>query len=94
MDIFDFLWDVRQQRQIRELRDDLDRVRVAHDMAGGDLPRMKGLADENFELKLRLGLLVRLLIVKGVVTAPEYAALIADAHARPTPDGSARPGPG
>jgi hypothetical protein len=40
------------------------------------------LAAENLELKLRLGLLVRLLISKGVFTAQEYAALIAEAHAK------------
>jgi hypothetical protein len=31
-------------------------------------------------LKLRLGLLVRLLIDKGLITAEEYAALIAEAR--------------
>jgi hypothetical protein len=32
------------------------------------------------ELKLRLGLLVRLLIAKGVFTAQEYADLVAEAR--------------
>jgi hypothetical protein len=38
------------------------------------------LAEENLELKLRLGLLVRLLIARKVITAEEYASLIAEAR--------------
>ena len=81
MDLFDFLWNVSQERQLEELRGRLDQVRLEHDLAGGDR-KMKELADENLELKLRLGLLVRLLISKGVITAQEYAALIAESRPR------------
>ena len=81
MDLFDFLWNVSQERQLEELRGRLDQVRLEHDLAGGDR-KMKELADENLELKLRLGLLVRLLISKGVITAQEYAALIAETRPR------------
>jgi hypothetical protein len=81
MDFFDFLWNVSQERQLEELRGNLDRVRLEHDLAGG--PRkLKDLADENMELKLRVGLLVRLLVSKGVFTAQEYAALIADVRTK------------
>jgi hypothetical protein len=55
-------------------------VRLDHDLAGGEPRDLKNLAEENLELKLRLGLLVRLLITKGVITASEFAALIAGAH--------------
>jgi hypothetical protein len=79
MDLFDFLWNVSQERQLEELRGRLDQVRLEHDLAGGDR-KMKELADENLELKLRLGLLVRLLISEGVITAQEYAALIAESR--------------
>jgi len=72
---------VSQERQLEELRGRLDQVRLEHDLAGGDR-KMKELADENLELKLRLGLLVRLLISKGVITAQEYAALIAESRPR------------
>jgi hypothetical protein len=82
MDLFDFLWNVSQERQIEELRGHLDRARLEQDLAGADLRKVKELAEENLELKLRLGLLVRLLISKGVITAPEYAALIAEAQPR------------
>jgi hypothetical protein len=78
---FDFLWDVGQERQIKELRGRLDQMRLEQDLASTEHgPRE--LAEENLELelKLRLGLLVRLLIAKGVITAPEYGALIAEAR--------------
>jgi hypothetical protein len=77
MDFFDFLWNVDQERQLKELRGRLDQARLEHDLAGGDR-KVKELAEENVELKLRLGLLVRLLITKGVITAEEYARLIAE----------------
>jgi len=80
MDLFDSLRNVSQERQLEELRGRLDRVRLEHDLAGGDRRTVKELVEENLELTLRLGLLVRLLITKGVITAPEYAALIAEAR--------------
>jgi hypothetical protein len=75
-DLFDFLWNLSQEHQLEELRGRLDQMRLERDLAGGDR-KMKELAEENLELKLRLGLLVRLLIAKGVITAQEYAELIA-----------------
>ena len=45
-------------------------------------PVIEELAAENAELKLRLGLLVRLLISKGIINAQEYAALITEAQPR------------
>jgi hypothetical protein len=79
MDLFDFLWNVSQERQLDELRGRVDQARLDHDLVGGDR-KIKQLAEENLELKLRLGLLVRLLISKGVINADEYATLIAQAH--------------
>jgi hypothetical protein len=77
MDILDLLWDVSQERQIRDVRGQLDQLQIERDLAGWDV---RSLAAENVELRLRLGLLVRLLISKGVITAQEYAALIAEAQ--------------
>ena len=82
MDLLDFLWNVSQEHQLKELRGRLDQVRLEHDLAGGNR-KLQELAEENLELKLRLGLLVRLLIQKGVITAQEYAGLIAAAHPQP-----------
>ena len=74
-DLLDFFWNVSQERQLQELRRRLDQARLEHDLAGEDR-KMLELAAENMELKLRLGLLVRLLISKGVISAQEYAELI------------------
>jgi hypothetical protein len=82
MDLFDFLWNLDQEHQLGELRGRLDRVRLEHDLAGSDFQKVKQLADENLELKLRLGLLVRLLITKGLITAQEYAQLVAETRPR------------
>jgi hypothetical protein len=40
-------------------------------------------ADENMEPKLRLGLLVRLLISNGIISAEEFAGLIAESRPNP-----------
>ena len=94
MDLLDFLWNIDQERQLDELRQRVDQARLEHDLAGGDR-KVKELAEENLELKLRLGLLVRLLISKGVITAQEYAGLIAGAHPGPSkvPSNSIKGGP-
>ncbi len=82
MDLFDVLWLAGQDHEIGQLRAQIERDRLERDLANWDLPKVKALAEENAELKLRLGLLVRLLIAKGVFTAEEYAALIAEARPR------------
>jgi hypothetical protein len=78
MSFYDFLWNLTQEHQLQELRGRLDQVRLEHDLSAGDPRKSEKLVEENLELKLRLGLLVRLLISKGVITAQEYAALIAE----------------
>jgi hypothetical protein len=83
MDLFDIL----QQRDINDLREDLERLRRQGDHAGWDMRKVKKLAEELLELKLRVGLLVRLLVAKGVFTAEEFAALLTRARTDP-------PGPG
>ena len=79
-DLFDLIWNVTQDNQLNDLRGRLDRARVEQDLAVWDLRKVKELAEENLELKLRLGLLVRLLVSKNVITASEYARLIAEAR--------------
>jgi hypothetical protein len=78
MDLFDFLWNVNQEHQIEDLRGQMNQVSIDH--AAKNLGTAKELVAENLELKLRLGLLVRLLIAKGIFTSQEYASLIANAH--------------
>jgi hypothetical protein len=88
MDLLDLIWDASQERRIREVRAQVDQMQLERDRHGWDL---RTLAAENVELRMRLGLLVRLLIGKGLITAQEYAALVAEAQ--PKPDaGRADPG--
>ncbi len=82
MDIFDIVWLAAQEKEIGEVREQVERERLERDLAAWDLRKVKELAEENLELKLRLGLLVRLLISKGVISAEEYAALLAAARPR------------
>ena len=82
MDVLDIVWLAAQEKEIAEVREQVERVRLERDLAAWDLRKVKELAEENVELKLRLGLLVRLLISKGVLRAEEYAALIAGARPR------------
>ena len=74
MDIFDLLWNWDQEKQLKEIRQQVENVQTDRAIRAGD---NRQLAEENAELQLRLGLLVRLLISKGVFTAEEYANLIA-----------------
>jgi hypothetical protein len=80
MDLLDFLWNVSQERQLADLRGRLDRERLDRDLEATGPAGARALAAEHLELKVRHGLLVRLLIAKGVITAQEYAALIAEAR--------------
>jgi hypothetical protein len=73
------LYDLLLQKDVNELHAQLDRLQLEHEQNHYGTSRdVKKLAAENLELKLRLGLLVRLLIAKGVFTAEELAKLIAD----------------
>lgn len=72
MDLFDLL----QERDLREVRERLDRLQREND------PRLvREVAEATLELRLRLTALARLLIAKGILTAEEYAAQIAQARA-------------
>jgi hypothetical protein len=81
MDFFDILWNVRQDREIGGIRQQVEKL--DRNLVTQDLPNTKELAEENRELKLRLAILVRLMIAKGVITAREYASLLTEA--RPSP---------
>ena len=80
MEFLDSLWNMNQDFLIDDLRLQSERNRLERDLMAGELASMKQLAEENLELKLRLGLLLRLLIAKGFLTAEEFAAMIADAR--------------
>jgi hypothetical protein len=79
------LGDIGQQLDIEDVRHDVERMRAERDLVDWERRNTKDLADELLELELRHGLLVRLLIAKGVITAQEYATLIAAARPKPAP---------
>ena len=69
----DFLWDLLQERDLRQIRERLDKLQKDSD------PRLaRELAELTLELRLRMGALIRLLIAKGIITAEEYAAQLAE----------------
>jgi hypothetical protein len=86
MSLIDLFWNIGQDRELDELRAQLERVRLERDRSAGDARTVKELVAENDELRLRLGLLLRLLISKGVITAEEYANLIAATRPRRVAD--------
>jgi hypothetical protein len=72
MDLFDLL----QERDLREIRQRLDRLQQEMD------PRLvRDLAEATWELRLRLKALVQLLIAKGLIAAEEYADQIVQVRA-------------
>jgi len=84
MDFFDNLaWmadSALYQRHIGDTREQLQRLQIERDLTNWDLRKVGQLAEENLELKLRLSILVRMLITKGVITAQEYSSMIAEAR--------------
>jgi hypothetical protein len=85
------LGDIGQQMDLNEVREQLERLRAERDLAEWDLSKVRELADELDELELRHGLLVRLLVSKGLITAEEYASLIAAARPKPAEGRVAEP---
>jgi hypothetical protein len=74
VDIFELLL----LKDVKDLRTEFEQARTKQDLAHWDLRKVKELAEENLELKLRLGVLIRLLIAKNVLTAQEDAGMIAE----------------
>lgn len=77
------LGDLGQQLDINELREHVERTRIERDLVNWDIRKIREVADELLELELRHALLVRLLITKGLISAEEYASLIAAARDKP-----------
>jgi hypothetical protein len=72
--------DLLYRQRIGQLREQLQQIQAEKDLAAWDVRKVRELAEENLELKLRLGMLIRLLITKKVITAQEYACMIAEGH--------------
>jgi hypothetical protein len=83
MDLLDLFWLRSQDKRIDEIRSQLEHRDAEWARAGDVSEKLQELAQENAEVKLRLGLLLRLLITKGVFTAEEYANLLAESRPQP-----------
>lgn len=83
MDISDLFDELFQDVSMKPLINQVRRLEDERKLDNGDFRTTKELAAENVELKLRLSLLVRLLVSKNVITAVEYAALLAEARPKP-----------
>jgi hypothetical protein len=77
-----FLGDVGQQLQLHELQNDVAAIRRELDRPAWDEIRTREVAERVLELHLRVGVLVKLLIAKGVIQAEEYASIIAATRSR------------
>ncbi|MGC3992453.1 MAG: hypothetical protein QM796_22685 [Chthoniobacteraceae bacterium] len=76
MSIIDAFWNLSQEFK-------LDELRAAHSKARGqDAAVIEALQDENRELRIHLGILTRLLIQHGVISAEEYSSSVADTKAK------------
>jgi hypothetical protein len=76
------LGDLGQQLDIDDLQEHVERMRNERDLTNWDIRHIREVADELLEMQLRHGLLVRLLIAKGVISAEEYASLVATARVK------------
>ena len=76
MSIIDAFWNLSQEFKLDDLRD-------AHTKARGqDAAVIEALRDENRDLRIHLGILTRLLIQHGVISADEYSTSVADTKAK------------
>ena len=82
MDLIDFFWNASQQDAIAELRSNL---RNAGTRGAKSFERQSELISlmqqENDEMRIRLGVLIRLLIQQGAITAGKFSAAVNEAKA-------------
>ena len=85
MNLLDLFWNFNQDNRLLELKkesvDTQERLEETITL----------LAEENRELHIRVSVLIRLLIEKGVLQASEYATLLKDAEVTLPPSFPPRP---
>jgi len=80
MDIIDLWWNTSQDSAINELRESLTTAGVKSSATvarQAELIRL--MQQENDDLRLRVGVLIRLLIQQGAISADQYTAAINEA---------------
>ena len=76
MDIIDLFWNLSQDNAISDLK-------ASHTLATGrDAALINRLQNENHELRIRVGLLIRLLIERGIFSADDFSTLLNETQAR------------
>lgn len=76
MDIIDLFWNVSQDNALQDLK-------TSHEIATGrDAVLIKRLQEENYELRIRVSLLTRLLIERGVFTVDDFSTLLKETKAK------------
>jgi hypothetical protein len=82
MDLFDFWWLSSQQSAIAELRASLNAVnRNGRTSIARQNELLKMVLQENDELRLRLGVLIRLLVQQGVISREQFSVAVNEAKA-------------
>jgi hypothetical protein len=76
MDLFDLWWDSAQEAKINELKAQAQ----AHSL--NSTASIRRLQEENRELRIRVGVLIRLLIERGVFSADDYARTVQETKAQ------------
>ncbi len=76
MDFIDLFWNMSQDSKIHEM------METQASAIGRDAILIKRLQAENRELQMRVGLLIRLLIERGIFTAEDFTKLMDDTKTR------------
>lgn len=76
MGLIDLFWNLSQDETLGQMQSSMEGAR------GRDAAIIRRLQEENRELQVRVGVLIRLLIERGVIRPGEYAEMVAAAQAR------------
>lgn len=76
MDLIDILWNYSQEQSLREMG---DAQATAHRRHTSHIQR---LAEENQELRIRVGVLIRILIERGIFSAGDYDTAVKSVQAQ------------
>lgn len=75
MGITDLFWNLSQDDALRRIEESMEDTRRS------EAKTLRHLQEENRELQIRVGVLIRLLIERGVFDAQDYTALLNEAQA-------------
>ena len=82
MDLIDLFWNLSQSDAIKQLE---EAHTAGSRVTGQNAVSLRALEKENYELKIRIGVLIRVLIEKGVFTADEFSRVVVDTQKQLAP---------